>query len=84
MLYYIHSKELATTLNNTQRRWSMEERTTPVADGKEWDAFFASRDEELKEMYGETMKPKVVDEDHYLKILGAVFGVGIWFAIKML
>lgn len=62
----------------------MEERTTPVADGNQWDAFFAKRDEELKDMYGETMKPKVVDEDHYAKIFITVLGVAIWFAIKML
>ena len=62
----------------------MEERTTPVADGKEWDAFFANRDKELKDTYGETMKPKVVDEDHYGKIFLTVFGVAIWFAIRML
>ena len=61
----------------------MEERTTPVAEGKEWDAFFANRDEELKEMYGETMKPKRVDEDHYVKIFITVFSIGVWLAIKL-
>ena len=62
----------------------MAERTTTVADGKEWDAFFANRDEELKEMYGETMKPKVVDEDHYVKIFMGLLVMGVWIAIKIM
>ena len=62
----------------------MEERTTPVAEGKEWDAFFANRDEELKEMYGETMKPKRVDEDHYVKIFMGLLVMGVWIGIKIM
>jgi len=60
----------------------MSKLTTPVADGKEWDAFFAKRDAELKEMYGESMAPPPSNADKYVKVLVAVFLFGVWLAFK--
>ena len=62
----------------------MSNLTTPVADGKSWDAFFEKRDAELKEMYGESMAPPPSNADKYVKILLVIFGFGVWLAIKAL
>ena len=62
----------------------MSNLTTPVSDGKDWDAFFEKRDAELKEMYGESMAPPPSKADLYVKILLGIFVFGAWLAIKAL